>query len=57
GQEGFRTRLEAFVDLMQSRREHKLKTQNITIEEISKKFYDSNGTKFFHECLKIIQNN
>ena len=57
GQEGFRTRLEAFVDLMQSRREQILKTQNITIEEISKKFYDSNGTKFFHECLKIIQNN
>ena len=57
GQEGFRTRLEAFVDLMNSRREHKLKTESITLQEMSRKFYESYGTKFFHECLKIIQNN
>ena len=55
GTEGMRTRLEAFVDLMESRRKHKLGKQNISVLEDRNNFYKANGTKFFHECIKIIQ--
>ena len=54
GTEGMRTRLEAFVDLMESRRKHKLGIENISLEDDKKKFYKSNGTPFFHECLELI---
>jgi predicted nucleotide-binding protein (sugar kinase/HSP70/actin superfamily) len=55
GTEGMRTRLEAFVDLMDSRRKHKLGTENITLEEAKKSFYKSNGSHFFQECISLIQ--
>ncbi|KKN08537.1 hypothetical protein LCGC14_1055680 [marine sediment metagenome] len=54
GTEGMRTRLEAFVDLMESRRKHKLGIENISLEDDKKNFYKSNGTPFFHECLELI---
>ena len=55
GTEGMRTRLEAFVDLMESRRKHELGIKNISYEEDKKNFYKSNGSHFFHECIKLIQ--
>ncbi|HDZ18594.1 hypothetical protein LCGC14_0834390 [marine sediment metagenome] len=55
GTEGMRTRLEAFVDLMDSRRKHKLGKENISFEDDKKSFYRSNGSHFFHECVKLIQ--
>jgi len=55
GTEGMRTRLEAFVDLMESRRKHKLGKENISFEVDKKNFYKSNGSHFFHECVKLIQ--
>jgi predicted nucleotide-binding protein (sugar kinase/HSP70/actin superfamily) len=55
GTEGMRTRLEAFVDLMESRRKHKLKKENISFEDDRKNFYKNNGSHFFHECVKLIQ--
>ena len=55
GTEGMRTRLEAFVDLMESRRKHKLKKENISFEDDRKNFYKKNGSHFFHECVKLIQ--
>ncbi len=55
GTEGMRTRLEAFVDLMESRRKHKLGKENTSFEDDKKKFYKSNGSHFFHECVKLIQ--
>ena len=55
GTEGMRTRLEAFVDLMESRRKHKLGIENISFEDDKNKFYKSNGSHFFHECIKLIQ--
>ncbi|MHA2182403.1 MAG: acyl-CoA dehydratase activase-related protein [Promethearchaeota archaeon] len=55
GTEGMRTRLEAFVDLMESRRKHKLEIENTSFEDDKIKFYKSNGSHFFHECVKLIQ--
>ena len=55
GIEGMRTRLEAFVDLMNSRRNHKLKTEKISLEKEKKSFYESNGSHFFHECVELLQ--
>jgi len=55
GTEGMRTRLEAFVDLMDSRRKHKLGKENISFEDDKKSFYRSNGSHFFQECIKLIQ--
>ncbi|MFX1327221.1 MAG: hypothetical protein ACFE91_03630 [Promethearchaeota archaeon] len=55
GTEGMRTRLEAFVDLMQSRRKHKLETEKISLEDDKKSFYSSNGSHFFQECYQLIQ--
>ena len=54
GTEGMRTRLEAFVDLMESRRKHKLGIENISLEDDKFFFYKSNGTPFFHECVELI---
>jgi predicted nucleotide-binding protein (sugar kinase/HSP70/actin superfamily) len=55
GQEGFRTRLEAFTDLMLVRREHKLKKEELKLEDWNKKVHDNIGNKFFHECLDIVE--
>jgi len=55
GTEGMRTRLEAFVDLMESRRKYKLEIKNISLEEEKKNFYRSNGSHFFQECIQLIQ--
>ncbi|MHA2282985.1 MAG: acyl-CoA dehydratase activase-related protein [Promethearchaeota archaeon] len=55
GTEGMRTRLEAFVDLMNSRRKHKLGLEKISLEDQKNNFYKSNGSHFFHECVKLIQ--
>ena len=55
GTEGMRTRLEAFVDLMYSRRKHKLETEKISLEDEKKSFYKSNGSHFFQECVQLIQ--
>ena len=55
GTEGMRTRLEAFVDLMNSRRKHKLGNKKTSLEEEKKSFYRSNGSHFFQECVQLIQ--
>ncbi|KKL60279.1 hypothetical protein LCGC14_2206900 [marine sediment metagenome] len=55
GTEGMRTRLEAFVDLMDSRRKYKLGKENISLEDYKKSFYKSNGSHFFQECVELIQ--
>ncbi|MFW9771316.1 MAG: hypothetical protein ACFFEO_04000 [Candidatus Thorarchaeota archaeon] len=55
GTEGMRTRLEAFVDLMDSRRKHKLDIENISLQDHKKSFYKSNGSHFFQECVQLIQ--
>jgi len=53
--EGMRTRLESFVDLMESRRKRKLGIDNISFEEDRNNFYKKNGSHFFQECLKLLQ--
>ncbi|MFX0008045.1 MAG: hypothetical protein ACFFA7_15235 [Promethearchaeota archaeon] len=55
GVEGMRTRLEAFYDLMESRRKHKLEIENVSLQDHKKNFYKSNGSLFFQECLQLIQ--
>jgi hypothetical protein len=50
-----RTRLEAFVDLMDSRRKHKLGIEKISLEDQKKNFYKFNGSHFFQECVQLIQ--
>ncbi len=55
GSEGFRTRLEAFVDLMDARREQKLnKNTNFTVKH-SNNLYNTHGSPFYQECLQLIQ--
>ncbi len=56
GTEGMRTRLEAFVDLMDSRRKHKLGIEKISLEKAKDNFYKSNGSHFFQECFQLLQN-
>ncbi len=54
GTEGFRTRLEAFVDLMNSRRRHK-KEKKKNGEALKYESFDMEyGNKFFQECQQII---
>ncbi len=54
--EGFRTRLEAFVDLMNSRRDHKLKNMDIEFKATNKDYFDNTyGSPFYHECFQLIQ--
>ena len=52
---GFRTRIEAFVDLINDRRKYRLGMEKISYENEKKKFYKENGTRFFHECVKILE--
>ncbi|MBD3255405.1 MAG: hypothetical protein GF383_09945 [Candidatus Lokiarchaeota archaeon] len=55
GQEGFRTRLEAFIDLMHSRRDKKLEDERISIEENYENINKSYGNNFYNECIQLIQ--
>ncbi len=56
GMEGFRTRLEAFVDLMEARKEHKLSKEDINLETDTKPAYHDNGSHFYQECIQLIEN-
>jgi predicted nucleotide-binding protein (sugar kinase/HSP70/actin superfamily) len=53
--EGFRTRLEAFVDLMHIRRDKKLEDQKISLKEDNKIKYNHYGNNFYNECVQSIQ--
>jgi predicted nucleotide-binding protein (sugar kinase/HSP70/actin superfamily) len=55
GSEGFRTRLEAFVDLMEAKREQKLnKNTNFKVKNYND-LCDIHGSPFYKECLQLIQ--
>jgi len=54
GLEGFRTRLEAFCDLMHSRRNQEIKN-NSEFLAAEKKIYPDYGNKFYHKCYQIIE--
>ncbi len=53
--EGFRTRLEAFVDLMHSRRNQEIKTKAEFIANGNKKIYPHYGSNFYNECAQLIK--
>jgi len=55
GQEGFRTRLEAFADLMYSRREQEIKKTPEFMANGQKKIYPHFGDIFYNECIQLIQ--
>ncbi|TFG08885.1 MAG: hypothetical protein EU539_01065 [Promethearchaeota archaeon] len=54
GTEGFRTRLEAFVDLMNARRTHKIESEGLDLIEQKKQIYTSYGSHFFRKCARIV---
>ena len=54
GLEGFRTRLEAFVDLMHSRRDQEIKNKP-EFSANEKKIYPHYGNHFYDECTQIIK--
>jgi predicted nucleotide-binding protein (sugar kinase/HSP70/actin superfamily) len=54
GLEGFRTRLEAFYDLMHARRDQEIKN-NPEFLSAGKKNYPEYGNKFYHKCAQIIE--
>ena len=54
GIEGMRTRLEAFVDLMHSRRNQDIKTNKVKLQN-NQKQYGHYGNSFCHECNELIQ--
>lgn len=55
GQEGFRTRLEAFYDLMEARREREIKTTPEFMANGRKKIYPHYGGVFYNEIAQLIQ--
>ncbi|MFX1497218.1 MAG: acyl-CoA dehydratase activase-related protein [Promethearchaeota archaeon] len=55
GMEGFKTRLEAFVDLMYARREHKLYQNREYLKQDLENVYHDYGSNFYKECYQIIQ--
>ncbi|MEJ2293829.1 MAG: hypothetical protein P8Y23_03590, partial [Candidatus Lokiarchaeota archaeon] len=55
GQEGFRTRLEAFYDLMEARREREIKTTPEFMANGQKKIYPHYGSVFYNEIAQLIQ--
>ncbi|MFX1233797.1 MAG: hypothetical protein ACFFBY_04475, partial [Promethearchaeota archaeon] len=55
GMEGFKTRLEAFVDLMYARREHKLSQKRDYLKRDLENVYHDYGSSFYKECYQIIQ--
>jgi predicted nucleotide-binding protein (sugar kinase/HSP70/actin superfamily) len=54
GLEGFRTRLEAFCDLMHSRRDQEIKNNSEFLAK-GKKIYPHHGNHFYNECYQIIE--
>ena len=56
GVEGMRTRLEAFVDLMDARRKHKINQERGYLEHDLRTVYESQGDHFYKELMKTIQN-
>lgn len=55
GMEGFRTRLEAFVDLMNDRRNQEIKTNPEFQANGNKKIYPHYGDNFYNECTQLLQ--
>lgn len=55
GQEGFRTRLEAFYDLMEARREREIKRTPEFMANGQKKIYPQYGGEFYNEIAQLIQ--
>ena len=55
GAEGFRTRLEAFVDLMNSRRDAKIKNKKGSDEKSEPLYHNGYVNKFYRECIQLIQ--
>ncbi|TFG16931.1 MAG: hypothetical protein EU530_11310 [Promethearchaeota archaeon] len=55
GQEGFRTRLEAFYDLMEARREREIKSTPEFMANGQKKIYPQYGGEFYNEIAQLIQ--
>ncbi len=55
GVEGQRTRLEAFVDLMHSRRNQEIKNNTEFLANNNKKIYPHYGNNFYNECVQLIQ--
>jgi len=56
GMEGFRTRLEAFYDLMHGRRNKEIKNNAKFVSNDNKKIYPHYGDHFYNECFQLIQN-
>ncbi|TFG15986.1 MAG: hypothetical protein EU535_00060 [Promethearchaeota archaeon] len=54
GLEGFRTRLEAFCDLMHSRRDEEIKNNSEFLAK-GKKIYPHYGNHFYDECYQLIE--
>lgn len=54
GMEGFRTRLEAFVDLMTDRRTQEIKNNSEFQANGNKKIYPHYGDHFYNECTQLI---
>ncbi len=55
GMEGFRTRLEAFVDLMNDRRNREIKNNKEFQANGNKKIYPHFGDNFYNECAQMIK--
>jgi len=53
---GFRTRLEAFSDLMYGRRNKEIEKNAKFIANGNKKIYPHYGNLFYNECVQLIQN-
>ena len=56
GLAGFRTRLEAFSDLMYGRRNKEIENNAKFIANGNKKIYPHYGDLFYNECVQLIQN-
>ncbi len=56
GLAGFRTRLEAFSDLMYGRRNKEIKNNAKFVANGNKKIYPHFGGLFYNECVQLIQN-
>ncbi|NHJ19526.1 MAG: hypothetical protein EAX91_01190 [Candidatus Lokiarchaeota archaeon] len=54
GMEGFRTRLEAFADLMHGRRKKEIEKNKEFQANGNRKIYPYYGDSFYNECVKII---
>ncbi|MFW9988732.1 MAG: acyl-CoA dehydratase activase-related protein [Candidatus Odinarchaeota archaeon] len=55
GMEGFRTRLEAFVDLINDRRKQEIKNNAEFQANGNKKIYPHYGDNFYNECIQLLQ--